>query len=91
MSGQPNKIFQQILAGTFKFNPAVHLQPRAPGLGPIFAPGRIAVLRRKLMLAGVDPVSVGIPLAETITQQIKPFKKPKSTALKQAKYFHKSF
>lgn len=58
-----NSIFKRILAGTFRFDPAVHLQPRSPGLGAVFPPGRIAALRRKLLLAGIEPESAGLPPA----------------------------
>lgn len=59
---RPNSIFQKIKQGLFTFTPA-HFEPRAPGLGPVFGPGRIAVLRRKLWLEGIDPATVGLPSA----------------------------
>ncbi len=67
----PNSIFRSILNGTFKFT-IEHFQPRAPGLPPTFTPGRIEVLRRKLLLAGIDPEGVGIPPVQIQSVQFVP-------------------
>jgi hypothetical protein len=84
------QIFNKIRAGLFHFNPAVHLQSRAPGLGPIFTPGRIAVLRKRMLLAGVHPDAAGLPVVEPIsvkTVSKKP-QKHKFSVDKDMKYFH---
>lgn len=58
--GQPNSVFKRIVAGTFQLTKE-HLAPKAPGLPTFFPAGRIAVLRRKVLAAGLKPEDYGIP------------------------------
>lgn len=59
----PNSVFKRLLNGQFKLNPQ-HLEPRLRCWGklpPLFPEQRLAKLRLKLLAAGMDPQSVGIP------------------------------
>lgn len=57
------QLVEKLISGKIRIDASFYL-PRAPGLGPILPAGRISVLKRKLLLAGVDPVSVGFPAVE---------------------------
>lgn len=80
------KIVDRIIAGTFKFDPAIHLSPRAPGLGPRFPPGRVAALRRALLLAGYEPESAGLPPSDIFQPKARLASAPKPSPVKEAKY-----
>lgn len=58
--GNPNSVFKRMLAGTFRLTEE-HLKPRAPGLPSFFPESRLAVLRRKILAAGLKPEDYGIP------------------------------
>lgn len=59
---RPNSVFQRILQGTFQLKPH-NFESTVPGLPPFFTAGRLAVLRKKVLLAGLDPETYGIPPA----------------------------
>lgn len=59
----PNSVVERMKAGLFRLN-AAHFLPRAAGLEPVFGQGRVAVLRRKLLGAGLDPLALGLPAVQ---------------------------
>lgn len=59
----PNSIFRRVLAGQLVLK-AEDFLPKKTSMGrarPRFSPGRTAKLRAKLMEAGINPESVGLP------------------------------